>query len=60
MACVMCLHFGKQKENILEHINPKCHLCTLSQLVDHFVTRHTPRYTSKHTHAKIIVSTLEH
>ena len=39
MASVMCLRFGVQEENGLEHTNAKCHLCTLfGQLVDHSVT----------------------
>ena len=29
MASVMCLHFSMQEEDILEHSNDKCHLCTL-------------------------------
>ena len=29
MACVMCLHFNMQKEDILEQIDAKSHLCTL-------------------------------
>ena len=29
MACVMCLQFSRQEEDILEHANTKCHLCTL-------------------------------
>ena len=29
MTCVMCLHFYKQGEEILEVINAKCHSCTL-------------------------------
>jgi hypothetical protein len=29
MASVMCLHFTMLKEDILEHTNGKCHLCTL-------------------------------
>ena len=29
MASVMCLHFSMQEEDILEHINAKCHLSTL-------------------------------
>ena len=29
MASVMCLHFSMQEEDILEHTNAKCHLCTL-------------------------------
>ena len=28
MAGVMCLHFSMQDEDILEHNNGKCHLCT--------------------------------
>ena len=38
MASVMCLHFCMQKEDILEHTDGKCHVRTLSQLVDHGVT----------------------
>ena len=30
MASAMCLHFSMQEEDILEHANGKCHLCTLS------------------------------
>ena len=29
MASVMGLHFSMKEEDILEHINGKCHLCTL-------------------------------
>ena len=29
MASAMCLHFNMQEEDILEHTNGKCHLCTL-------------------------------
>ena len=29
MASVMCLHFGMQEEDILEHSNGNCQLCTL-------------------------------
>ena len=32
MASVMCLHFNKQEEGILEHADVKC---TFSQLVFH-------------------------
>ena len=32
MASVMCLHFSMQEEDILEHINDKCHLYTLVNL----------------------------
>ena len=28
MASVMCSQIGMLEENILEHINGKCHLCT--------------------------------
>ena len=28
MASVMCSHFDILEEDILEHINAKCHLCT--------------------------------
>ena len=38
MVIIMCLHFSVQKEDIIEDTNGKCHLCTLSQLVDHCVT----------------------
>ena len=38
MTSVTCFHFSIQEEDILEHTNAKCHLCTLSQLVDHYVT----------------------
>ena len=30
MAGVMCLHLRLQEQHISEHINAKCHLCTLS------------------------------
>jgi hypothetical protein len=29
MGCAMGLHFGMQEEDIFEHIDVKCHLCTL-------------------------------
>ena len=29
MVSVMCLHFIMQEEDILEHTNAKCHVCTL-------------------------------
>jgi hypothetical protein len=29
MACVMCLLFGMQEADVLEHTNAICHLCTL-------------------------------
>ena len=29
MASAMCLHFSMPKEDVLEHTNPKCHLCAL-------------------------------
>ena len=29
MASVMCLHLSMHEEDILEHTNGKCHLCTL-------------------------------
>ena len=29
IASVMCLYFGMQEEDILEHINVKCHLRAL-------------------------------
>ena len=29
MASVTCLHFSMQEEDILEHTNGKCHMCTL-------------------------------
>jgi hypothetical protein len=29
MASVMCLHFSMQGDDTLEHMNAKCHLCTL-------------------------------
>jgi hypothetical protein len=29
MASVMCLHLSLEEEDILEHNNTKCHLCTL-------------------------------
>ena len=29
MASVMCLYFCMQEEDIVEHTNGKCHLCTL-------------------------------
>ena len=35
MASVMCLNFNMQEEDIIQHTNGKCHLCTL---VDHCVT----------------------
>jgi hypothetical protein len=28
VASVTCLHFSVQEEDILEHSNVKCHLCT--------------------------------
>ena len=28
MAIVMCLHFSSQEEDILEHTNAQCHVCT--------------------------------
>ena len=28
-ASVMCLHSSMQEEDIFEHTNDKCHLCTL-------------------------------
>jgi hypothetical protein len=37
MTSVMCLHLSMQEEDILEHTNGKCHLCTRYQLVDHCV-----------------------
>ena len=29
IARVMCLYFGVQEKDILEHTNAKCHMCTL-------------------------------
>ena len=29
MESVMCLHFNMQQEDVLEHANVKCCLCTL-------------------------------
>ena len=29
MACVMCLLFGMQEEDVLEHTNAMCQLCTV-------------------------------
>ena len=29
MANVMCLYFSMQEEDVVEHINGKCNLCTL-------------------------------
>jgi hypothetical protein len=29
MASVVCLHFGRQEEDIIKHTNDKGHLCTL-------------------------------
>ena len=37
MASVMHLHLSMQEEDILEHTNGKCQLCTRYQLVDHCV-----------------------
>ena len=28
MASVMCVQFSTQEEDVLEHIDTKCHLCT--------------------------------
>ena len=28
MTSVKCLYFSMQEEDILEHFNDKCHLCT--------------------------------
>ena len=29
MASVVCLHLSMQEEDVLEHTNGMCHLCTL-------------------------------
>ena len=29
LAKVVCLHINMQEEDILEHTNVKCHMCTL-------------------------------
>ena len=40
MATIMCLYFAMQEEDILEHINAKCHLCTCALL--HSPVENTP------------------
>ena len=51
-----CLLFRMQEEDVLEHINAKCHLWTCRPFCNigmHLITH------IEHTHAKILVSTLE-
>ena len=62
MASVMCLHFNMQEEDILEHTNGKCHLCTLQSTyrplwnIDiHLITLLSilmSRYQEAHSNAK--------
>ena len=55
MASVMCLDLCMQEEDILDHTNVKCILCTLQStfrpLCKH---KHTPHNTIEHTRAKIV------
>ena len=44
MTSVVCLHFSMKEDDVLEHTNIKCHLCTLSQHVGHYVLH---AYTSQ-------------
>ena len=39
MASARCLRLGMLEEEILEHVDAKCYLYTLRQLVDHCVSR---------------------
>ena len=49
-----------QEEDILEHTNAKCQLCTfLVNLKIIVLHKHTPRDIVEHTHTKILVSALE-
>ena len=60
MASVMRLHFSMQKEDILEHINGKCPLCTLWSACrpSYNIGMHLIN-TIEHTHAELLVSSLE-
>ena len=60
IASVMCLHFSMREEDILQYTNGKYHLCTLwstcrplCSIDMHLIT------LFEHTHAKILVSTLD-
>ena len=60
MTSVMCLNFSMQEENVLEHTNNKCHLCTLSSTCRLLCNKgiHLTMLIG-HTRAKILVSALE-
>ena len=61
MASTMYLHFSMHEEDILEHINGKCHLCTiLSTCRPLCKYRHTPHNIIKHTHPIFLINALEH
>ena len=56
MANVMCLHLSMQDEDILEHTNVKCYLCTFLVDLEIIMYRiHTPHDIIEHSHAKILV-----
>jgi hypothetical protein len=54
------VRFSMQEEDILEYTNANCHLCTQPLACRPLSHRHTTHnITTKQTHAKILVSTLE-
>ena len=48
----MCLHFSMQEDNVLQHINVKCHLCTHFGVSIH-VRRPRPLYTSGNVYSNM-------
>ena len=49
-----------QEEDILKHTNVKCHLCTVYLTYKPMCNIGTHLITGVHTHANILVNTLEH
>ena len=59
-ASVTCFHFNMQEEDHLEQTNGECHVCALSSTRKPINMQHThaPQNTIRHTHAKLLVSTV--
>ena len=59
MTRVMCLYFSMHEEDILEHTNVKCHLCTLQLTCRPWCNIDIHLLTIEHTHAKVLVNEYE-
>ena len=60
MANGTCLQFSMQEEDILEHTNVECHLCTLQGTRRPLcIVQATLHNTIEHVRAKTLVSTLK-